>query len=474
MHAARPSPLLQQWDRGSRAKRVRLLGQLLAQYAGVKEPALEQSLGPAAMLLFTRLTAWLRLTYQLGYELAVQLHAIALFLPAPRFLASFLEVGGVQTVLDIQAMPQAKEEDKRAALALLLLVARCGRVHREMVCDGAGMGQLVAGCRAEERQPVLDLYAALWRALGQGNPNRSGAVAAALVHVLRDGGVPACIVAAAALRALLTSKQQLSLARETSTLPSISRVHSRGKLLISAGPASRADTADVSTTRMERSVTWSAAPMLEDPESEPLQVLLARMKSANATLRFEATELLILVAEGTAQLSAIVRTLVEVLQEPPSGNTISEGPQSHCWTSAARALGRVLFQGEAGQWDWRKLSPVFHVREEVAEVLEAHGVGLTLLSLFRQADVTDIELQRECAGTLQRIVCCAPRFPTTVPAIRREIGEDIFELLRSAKPLELEDLRALRLSLRPADDPWSDTASSRSGTPDAPLPPVVA
>lgn len=59
--------LLQQWDRGSRAKRVRLLGQLLAQYAGVKEPALEQSLGPAAMLLFTRLTAWLRLTYQLGY-----------------------------------------------------------------------------------------------------------------------------------------------------------------------------------------------------------------------------------------------------------------------------------------------------------------------------------------------------------------------------------------------------------------------
>lgn len=38
----------------------------------------------------------------------MQLHAIALFLPAPRFLASFLEVGGVQTVLDIQAMPQAK------------------------------------------------------------------------------------------------------------------------------------------------------------------------------------------------------------------------------------------------------------------------------------------------------------------------------------------------------------------------------
>lgn len=50
----------------------------------------------------------------------------------------------------VSSTPQ--EEDKRAALALLLLVARCGRVHREMVCDGAGMGQLVAGCRAEERR----------------------------------------------------------------------------------------------------------------------------------------------------------------------------------------------------------------------------------------------------------------------------------------------------------------------------------
>lgn len=52
-----------------------------------------------------------------------------------------------------------------------------------------------------------------------------------------------------------------------------------------------------------------------------------------------------------------------------------------------------------------QLSPVFHVREEVAEVLEAHGVGLTLLSLFRQADVTDIELQR-CAKKYASPLSC--------------------------------------------------------------------
>ena len=51
-------------------------------------------------------------SYLLGQNIALQLQAIHIFISASsgsRFIAEFLEVGGVLTVLEILGLPQAKE-----------------------------------------------------------------------------------------------------------------------------------------------------------------------------------------------------------------------------------------------------------------------------------------------------------------------------------------------------------------------------
>ena len=68
-----------------------------------------------ASLFLTRITAWLRLTYLLGQNIALQLKAISIFVSASsgnRFLGEFLEVGGILTILEILGIPQAKEVGK--------------------------------------------------------------------------------------------------------------------------------------------------------------------------------------------------------------------------------------------------------------------------------------------------------------------------------------------------------------------------
>jgi hypothetical protein len=75
-------------------------------------PQLERELNNGASLFLARISAWLRLTYLLGYDLALQLTAINIFVSASsgnRFLTEFLEVGGILTVLDILTISQAKE-----------------------------------------------------------------------------------------------------------------------------------------------------------------------------------------------------------------------------------------------------------------------------------------------------------------------------------------------------------------------------
>ena len=107
--------VLIQWDKGSRSKRISLLNQFIGVHRNSTGPEVERNLGPAALLLFTRITAWLRLTYQLGYELSPQLGAIALFLQGQRFLSNFMEVGGIQTIVDLQSMPNLKVSAARFA-----------------------------------------------------------------------------------------------------------------------------------------------------------------------------------------------------------------------------------------------------------------------------------------------------------------------------------------------------------------------
>lgn len=56
-----------------------------------------------------------------------------------KFLAEFLEVGGVLTILEILGLKQAKEADKSEALRLVTCVATAGRKYKELICESYGM-----------------------------------------------------------------------------------------------------------------------------------------------------------------------------------------------------------------------------------------------------------------------------------------------------------------------------------------------
>jgi hypothetical protein len=55
-----------------------------------------------------------------------------------KFLAEFLEVGGVLTVLEILGLKQAQEANKTEALRLLTCVATAGRKYKELICESYG------------------------------------------------------------------------------------------------------------------------------------------------------------------------------------------------------------------------------------------------------------------------------------------------------------------------------------------------
>ena len=134
----RSSDILRRWDKGSRQQRIAILSSFIQTHRNSTGAEIERVLGANAMLLFTRITAWLRLTYMLGYELSVQLTAVSLFLQGQRFLTNFMEVGGIQMLLDVMCHRTKTALDKQNALLILIHVANSGRVYREMVCDEVG------------------------------------------------------------------------------------------------------------------------------------------------------------------------------------------------------------------------------------------------------------------------------------------------------------------------------------------------
>ena len=55
-----------------------------------------------------------------------------------KFMAEFLEVGGVLTLLEILGLKQGKEADKTAALICLHHIANAGRKYKELICESYG------------------------------------------------------------------------------------------------------------------------------------------------------------------------------------------------------------------------------------------------------------------------------------------------------------------------------------------------
>ncbi|KAJ3240010.1 hypothetical protein HDU78_002537 [Chytriomyces hyalinus] len=153
--------------------RERILQEFVENNKNKTGPQLERELGNGASLFLTRVTAWLRLTYLLNCNISLQLQAISIFISAAsgsRFLAEFLEVGGVLTVLELLGLSQVKEADKAEALRLLICIANSGRKYKEFLCESYGV-RTVADCLARSRSEITQDYCQnLLYQLGVGNP----------------------------------------------------------------------------------------------------------------------------------------------------------------------------------------------------------------------------------------------------------------------------------------------------------------
>uniref|UniRef100_A0A7S1JGK4 Uncharacterized protein n=1 Tax=Eutreptiella gymnastica TaxID=73025 RepID=A0A7S1JGK4_9EUGL len=440
--------VLAQWDKGNRAKRISILTALINAHRNCSGPDIERDLGPATLLLFTRITAWLRLTYQLGYELSVQLSAIALFLQGQRFLSNFLEVGGIPTIIDLQSMPNLKGPDKQNALLLLIHIANSGRVYREMICDGAGTDLLVQGMLNEERPQVLELYGSLFMALGQANPRKSSLVHAALVYIMLEAGEAACLTAATTLRSLQMTKQYHTVNRDLGvTFPSITATHANRKVTTAGGSEPRVNVTMPPSARGAASVA-AGIPAEEQAGNALLQALFRLLQSPSLKLRFEGVELVTIASYNADLIHRIANTLINKLEEPPQpflaedDDESSTSPHQRQQASCARVLGRIMCEEDVQEV--RKPNPDPQLRPEIACFIDQRAVGLTLLRLLRQSAVKDIDTQRECAVALQQIIRFEYRFPEMVAQIKQQTGSELFQLMSTCPDLDLDDIRRLR------------------------------
>ncbi|KAJ3321908.1 hypothetical protein HDV06_003774 [Boothiomyces sp. JEL0866] len=188
--------LTKTWDKGNKAVRERILKEFVENNQNATGPQLEKNLNNGASLFLTRISAWLRLTYLLGHDLALQLRAITVFVAAAsgnRFLTEFLEM------------------DRAEALHLLIKVASNGRKYKEFICESYGVRQ-VTECLSKSRSEVTQDYARnLLVQLGTGNPKFQIQVFKGLQSLLSSPAVAPTSqqMAAQALRILLTSTQSV-------------------------------------------------------------------------------------------------------------------------------------------------------------------------------------------------------------------------------------------------------------------------
>ena len=185
--AAPPMQLLRQWDSGSRATRVRILQNFIEQCDSLSAPQLERELGNSGSLLLARISSWLRLTYAMGQPVSLQLRAVRLFLSASsgqRFLAEYVEVGGLATLIEIMSLKHVADADKAEALRVLETVVAAGRHYKELVCEASGIPTLRGFMEVARSDELLEPAASVLVALGKGNPRYLDETHEALLELL--------------------------------------------------------------------------------------------------------------------------------------------------------------------------------------------------------------------------------------------------------------------------------------------------
>lgn len=155
---------LRRWDHGNRASRLHQLGEFIQQHANASGPQLDAEMDNGASLFLARITSWLRLSYALGHSVALQLQAVSVFVSSSsgqRFLAEFVEVGGVATVIEILRLTSIPDQDKAQALNLLTSITSGGRHYKEIVCELSGVEVLEAlmlQSKSEEQQEQVCIH----------------------------------------------------------------------------------------------------------------------------------------------------------------------------------------------------------------------------------------------------------------------------------------------------------------------------
>eukprot|EP00795_Rhopilema_esculentum_P004528 gene4528-20780_t len=141
--------------------------------------------------------------YMTGQNLKLQLEAIMVFVGSSsghKYLAEFLEVGGVLTVLEILGLKQAKEEDKTEGLKLLSCIASTGRKYKELICESFGV-RAIAECLARSSSVTTQEQARyLLQELATGNPRYHEQIYKALISLLGSASPKAQQLATQTLR----------------------------------------------------------------------------------------------------------------------------------------------------------------------------------------------------------------------------------------------------------------------------------
>lgn len=139
----------------------------------------------------------------IGTCLTEQLEVLKIFLGAScsnKFLAEFMEVGGMYTLLEIVNLKQAQEENKRLAVMILISIANVGRNFKEVICECYGV-RCIAECLAKSKSERTQIEAKyLLENLAKGNPKYQNQVYKGLIAVLPCSSPKAQELAAQTLR----------------------------------------------------------------------------------------------------------------------------------------------------------------------------------------------------------------------------------------------------------------------------------
>ena len=199
---------LRSWDKGDRTTRVKMLEEFIERHSNETGPQLEKYYGNGASLFLTRISAWLKLTYGESIALNQQLEAVSIFLTSAngtRYLAEFVDFGGLLTLLDLLSISEINEEHKCSALKLLLQISHAGRFYKELICSFNGMqitvGLLEAANFPHTRLLVNDLFLVL----GSGNPKYSSKVQSEIISMISTRNIHALRLGMQAIRRLISS-----------------------------------------------------------------------------------------------------------------------------------------------------------------------------------------------------------------------------------------------------------------------------